>query len=240
MPGEAMSLEYRDGDTSLKGSYYLPEAATGPLPVVLVVPAWDGLVQEVHDKAQRLAADGYLALAVDVYGDGLTLDDMSQLEAVIGPFMADRKLLIRRMQAAVDAALTIPGVDAGRVGAMGYCFGGLCVLDLARAGGETVRGVVSFHGALLAPDPHPGLPVRASVLALHGNDDPLVPPEQVAGFMKEMDAHGADWQLVSYGGVMHAFTRPDANLPEAGAVYDADADRRSWRAMLDFFEEVLA
>ena len=234
------SLAYQDDGLRCVGHYYSPADTGGPLPVVLVTPAWDGVVQEVHDKARRLAEAGYVAMVVDVYGEGTTLSDMSEMDAVVGPLMTDRRVLIQRMQAAVAAAKTIPGVDTSRIGAMGYCFGGLCVLDLARGGGDDVKAVVTFHGALMAPDPAPGNPVSARVLVLHGEDDPMVPPEQVSAFKAEMNAQGVDWQLVAYSGTVHAFTRPDANLPEIGAVYNEVADRRSWQAMLNFFEETLS
>ena len=173
------------------------------------------------------------------YCDDKTLAGMSQLGAAIEPFMGDRRRLVKRMQAAVAAAKTIPGADAQRVAAMGYCFGGLCVLDLARGGGDDVKAVVAFHGALLPPGPPIENDINASVLLLHGNDDPMVPPEQVEAFKQEMTSKGVDWQLVAYGNTVHAFTRPDANSPEIGAVYNASADRRSWQAMLNFLEEVL-
>lgn len=232
-------LDYRDGTTTCKGIYFTPADASGSLPVVLVCHAWDGLVQEVKDKARKLASEGYIAFAIDAYGNGKTLDDMSQLEAEIAPFMANRQLLLDRMQAALDAAKTIPGSDSTRIGGMGYCLGGLCILDLARGGGDDLAAAVSFHGALLPNDLASPGPIRSSVLVLHGNDDPLVPPEQVTAFIAEMNTREADWQLVSYGNTVHAFTRPGANMPEAGAVYSENADRRSWQAMLNFFAEIL-
>ena len=240
MSTTATPIDYPAQDGTLcKGVYYTPHNASTALPIVLICHAWDGLLQEVHDKAQKLAAHGYIAFAIDVYGNGKTETDFAQLEATLGPFMADRALLLSRMQAAIDAAKSIPGADVSRMGAMGYCFGGTAVLDLARAGGDDPKGVVSFHGGLQGNDlDHPGS-MRASVLVLHGEDDPLVPPEQVADFKAEMNARQADWQLVSYSDTMHAFTRPEANNPDFGAVYNARTDRRSWQAMLNFFAEVL-
>ena len=231
-------LEYRDGETFCRGFYVRPENAAGPLPLVLVCPAWDGLVDEVRTKAEKLAADGYIAFAVDVLGDGKTLHNLADLEPALAPFMTDRAMLLRRLLAAVDAAQTIPGADLQRLAVIGYCFGGLCALDLARSADPRVKAAVSFHGGLagndLATDP-----VSAHVLVLHGNDDPLVPAEQVSAFQQEMTERQADWQLLSYGHTMHAFTRPGTNLPDAGAVYNPVADRRSWQAMLGLFEEVL-
>ena len=234
----ATELSYPDGDTQCKGVVFTPDNASGPLPVVLVTHAWDGLVQEVRDKAEKLASAGYIAFAIDVYGNGTTLRNMTELDPIIGPLMADRSLLLKRMQAAVDAAKTIPGADVNRIAAIGYCFGGLCVLDLARGGGDDVKAAVLFHGSLLPNGLEPN-PIKAKILALHGNDDPLVPPEQVIAFYQEMKQANADWQLVAYGNTVHAFTRPEANDREMGAVYSEVADRRSWREMLNFFEDEL-
>jgi dienelactone hydrolase len=233
------SFDYHDGDTLCRGEVFRPQDAAGPLPVVLVCHAWDGLVDEVRDKARRLAAEGYIAFAIDVHGNGRTWTDFSELDSALGPWLSDRPRLRRRLLAALEAAPAIAGADPARIGAIGYCFGGLCALDLARFGGAAVQAAVSFHG-LLTPAPE-DVPERisTSVLVLHGEDDPLVPPEQVADFKAEMNAAGADWQLVSYGRTMHAFTRPGANMPEHGALYSAAADRRSWQAMTAFLAETL-
>ena len=131
-----------------------------------------------------------------------------------------------------------PGVDPDRIAIMGYCFGGLCALDLARSGAD-IRGAISFHGLLL-PNGLDPRPIKARVLALHGYADPMVPPEQVVAFGKEMSDAGVDWQLHAYGGVLHAFTVPEANDPGFGTVYNAGAERRSWRALVDFLEEIFA
>lgn len=240
MTSTATPLDYPadDGATLCKGVYYTPDDGAGPLPVVLVTHAWDGLVQEVHDKAARLAGEGYIAFAIDLYGEGKTESDSSKLMETIGPYLEDRALLLSRMQAALAAAKNIPGGDPARIGAIGYCFGGAAALDLAR-GDPGARAVVSFHGMLTGNGLDQRDPITAHVLVLHGEDDPLVPPEQVAQFKAEMKARRADWQLVAYGDTMHGFTRPGANNPDFGAVYNATSDARSWRAMLDFFAETL-
>jgi len=235
---EKTALDYFDGDTPCKGTFYTPENSAGALPVVLVCPAWDGLVQEVYDKAERLAREGYIAFVIDVLGEGKAMSDIAELEATMGPFIKDRAMLLRRLNAALDAAITIPGADTARIGVIGYCFGGLCALDLARSGNPAIRAVVSFHGALIANDLGDDA-ISAHILVLHGNDDPLVPPQQVSEFQQEMTRRQADWQLVSYGNTVHAFTRPGANMPEAGALYNASTDRRSWQAMRNFLAEVL-
>lgn len=236
----ATNLDYFDGTTRCKGEYFSPENATGPLPVVLVCHAWDGLIDEVRDKATKLAESGYIAFAIDVYGEGKTFSNMAtQLDEALGPFMSDRAMLLGRMQAALKASRKIPGGDSERIAAMGYCFGGMCVLDLARAGGAQLKATVSFHGALGPNGLDTPAQIDSKILCLHGYDDPMIPPEQVNAFMTEMTQKKADWQFMSYSNTVHAFTRPDANLPEVGAVYNPLTDLRSWQAMLSFFEEVL-
>lgn len=233
------TLEYAAGDVQCRGEYFTPAEATGALPLVLVCHAWDGLNDEVRDKATKLAEAGFIAFAIDVYGDGKTYTDMADLMPTLTPFMENRGMLLERMEGAVAAAKTIPGADLSRMGAMGYCFGGTAVLDMARAGGEDIKGVVSFHGGLEGNPLDNPKTLSAKILVLHGEDDPLVPPDQVAAFKAEMTEKKADWQLHAYSHTMHAFTRPEANDPGFGAVYSPAADRRSWQAMLNFFAEVL-
>src|SRR5690606_24908061 len=149
---------------------------------------------------------GYAAFAIDLYGEGRTGTSPEENAALMQPLVQDRALLAQRMNNALTALAGQPQVDRNRIGAMGYCFGGLCVLDLARSGAD-VRGVVSLHGAL-KPSGLPAAPIRAKVLVLHGHDDPLVPLEEVIAFQNEMTAAKVDWQLHAYGGTMHAFTNP--------------------------------
>lgn len=231
-------LTYQDGEQRCIGEYYQPPGHPAKAPVVLVVHAWDGLGDEVRDKASRLAAQGYIAFAIDVHGDGILHTDFSKVQEVLTPFMVNRPMLLDRLLAALAAAKTIPNADADRIGVMGYCFGGTCALDLARSGGADIKAAVSFHGGL-AGNGMAATVITAPVLVLHGHDDPLVPPQVVAEFQQEMTARKADWQLVSYGHTVHGFTRPDANIPDMGVVYSPLADKRSWRSMLQFFEEVL-
>ncbi|MFK7977480.1 MAG: dienelactone hydrolase family protein [Halioglobus sp.] len=232
-------LEYAAGDITCRGEYFMPSDASGPLPVVLVVHAWDGLNDEVRGKASRLAQEaGYIAFAVDMHGNGKVYEDMADLMPALTPFLEDRGMLTARITAAVEAAKSIPNADTSRLGAMGYCFGGMTVLDLARADAGDIRGVVSFHGGLEANTLDNPKTLSAKVLVLHGEDDPMVPPELVASFKQEMSSKQADWQLHSYGHTVHAFTRPAANDPAFGAVYNEAADRRSWQAMRNFFSEL--
>lgn len=239
MTSTATTLEYTAGDTLCNGVYFVPEKANGPLPVVMVVHAWDGLNQEVRDKATKLAEAGYIAFAVDVHGGGKTISDIAELLPTLTPYLEDRSLLLQRMQGALAAAKTIPDADPSRIGAMGYCFGGMAVLDLARAGGDELKAVVTFHAGLEGNTLNNPQTLSAKILVLHGEDDPMVPPEAVAAFKQEMTAKKVDWQLHSYSQTVHAFTRPDANDPAFGTVYNRSADRRSWQAMLNFFTELI-
>ena len=179
-----------------------------------------------------------MGFALDLYGNGVRGSSPEENQALMQPLLDDRELLQRRMQRALDQLRSQKDVG-GKLGAIGFCFGGLCVLDLARTGAE-LEGVVSFHGLLGAPENTAGNTMRAKALVLHGWRDPLAPPDQVLELAREMEALGADWQLHAYGTALHAFTNPSANDPQAGLQYDAQADRRSWDAMQLFLNEVFA
>jgi len=232
-------IEYTHGGVRLEGLLVADDERAGPLPGVLVAHAWGGRGELEAEAARRLAGQGYAGFALDLFGKGVRGRSREENAALIAPFLDDRPLLAARMLAAVGTLRNQPGVDAGRIAAIGYCFGGLCVLDLARSGAD-VRGVVSLHGLFGPPEPLPGKPITASVLALHGHDDPMVPVEAVEALERELTAARADWQIHVYGGCMHAFTNPRANDPGFGTVYDATGDRRSWAATTAFLAEVLA
>lgn len=230
-------IEYREESTALEGFFCYDDARPGPLPAVLISHAWNGRDEFVERKARRLAWDGYAALAIDMYGKGKRGETTEQCQKLMTPLVQDRKLLLRRISAGLETLRAQPQVDTRRVAGMGFCFGGLCVLDLARSGAD-VRGVASVHG-LLKPSGLAAKKVRAKVLMLHGYDDPMAPPEDVIAVAKEFTDAGADWQLHAFGNTMHAFTNPHANDRANGMVYDASADRRAWHALKQFFEEVL-
>jgi len=181
---------------------------------------------------------GYTAMAVDMYGEGKVGADISENEALMTPLISNRDNLKQRIQSALEIGRSLEGVDSSKVAAIGYCFGGLVVLDLARAGAD-VKGVVSFHG-LLTPSSIADDGIKSKILVLHGERDPMVPLEMVDNFQKEMTAVNADWQLHSYGGTYHSFTNLEANDPSLGTQYNLDADKRSWRAMLNFFDEIFS
>jgi dienelactone hydrolase len=233
------TVAYMDGDVVLEAFFAFDDTLLGRRPAVLINHAWGGRDEFVAEKAKKLAQLGYVGFAVDMYGKGILGAGPEQNAKLMQPFMEDRAMLQKRVQAGLTAVRLMPWVDDSKCAAIGYCFGGLCVLDLARAGAD-VKGVVSFHGLLAAPDNIRSNAFKAKVLALHGHDDPMVPPEQVQAFAQEMTTAGADWQLHVYGNTMHAFTNPDANDPGFGTVYQSDADRRSWQAMENFLAEIFS
>jgi len=208
-----------------------------PRPGVIIAHDWSGCNQFAQNKAIQLAKMGYVGFALDLYGLGQTGSTKEEKMALMDPLVHDRRLLQSRLLAAFDALIKIPEVDNHRIAAIGYCFGGLCVLDLARSG-AAVKGVVSFHGLLGRPKELDSHDISAKILVLHGYDDPMVKSEQVIAFCDEMTASGVDWQVQMYGHTMHAFTNPEAHDPAFGTVYDAASDRRSWLAMTNFLHEI--
>jgi len=236
---QTRQVEYRDGDTVLEAHVAWDDAVSGLRPGVLVSHAWAGRSEFEDRKAERLAELGYVGFALDLYGKGVLGRDNDENARLMKPFLDDRRVLQRRMKLALEQIRGQKEVDANRVAAIGFCFGGLCVLDLARTGAD-VRGVVSFHGLLGAPGNTEGKRMTAKALVLHGWKDPMAPPEQVLAFAEEMAALGADWQLHAYGNALHAFTNPQANAPDHGLLYDAASDRRSWDSMWLFLNEVFA
>lgn len=230
-------IDYQDGDTQLEG--YLAYNETGvPLPAVLVAHDWSGRREFACKAAERVAAMGYAGFALDMYGKGIfgRDGDTEGNAALMNPYASDRLLLRRRIAAALHTVRALSQVDAARIAAMGYCFGGMCVLELARSGAD-VAGVISIHG-ILAPGGAANEPINAKVLCLHGHDDPMVPPDQVLAFEQEMTEAGVDWQMHVYGGTKHAFTNPAANNPDFGTVYKEVAEKRAYQSVANFFGEL--
>jgi dienelactone hydrolase len=232
------AFTYTDGDTVCQGYVALP-AGPGPHPAVLVAHNWAGQGAADNEAADRLAAAGYAGIAIDVYGKGRRGEPLADNGHLMGPWMADRAALRTRLLAAVTAAAGHPAVDAGRMAIMGYCFGGLCALDVARSGDARIRGAVSFHGVYAPPGIGPQGAISAKVLVLHGWDDPLCPPDATVALAQELTAAGADWQIHAYGHACHAFTAKGAANRAGGVHYDEKADRRSWQALLNFLAETL-
>jgi len=234
------TVEYRQGNTVLEGYVAYDDAVAGKRPGVMVIHEWTGLGNYVRKRAVQLAHLGYVAFAADIYGKGVRPKTPEDAGREAGKFLADRKLLKLRALAGLKELLKQPQVDPTKIAAIGYCFGGTTVLELARSGAD-LRGVVSFHGRLSAANSVDEKKIRAKVLVLHGADDPHVPSQQVAAFQEEMRHGGVDWQMVSYGGAVHSFTNPDSGLdPSKGAAYNEKADRRSWEAMKSFFTEIFS
>jgi len=232
-------VEYRHGDVVLEGYLAYDAALHGKRPGILVAHEWYGPNQYVRRRAEQLARLGYVAFALDMYGKGVRAKDAKEAAALAGIYKGDRKLMRARAAAGLDVLRNRPEVDTARLAAIGYCFGGTTVLELARSGADLVA-VVSFHGGLDTPTPGDARNIKGKVLALHGGDDPFVPVKQVEAFQEEMRKGGVDWQFVSYGGAVHSFTNPEAGSDNSkGAAYNERADRRSWQAMKDFFAESL-
>jgi len=237
---ETGSVEYRQGNTRLVRYLAFPKDVKGPLPGILVVHEWMGLNDYAKHRADQLAELGYIAFAADIYGDGKIAANREEAGKLAGSYKNDRPLLRARVAAGLATLKAQPGVAGDKIAAIGYCFGGTTVLELARSGAD-IAGVVSFHGGLDTPTPQDAKNIRAKVLALHGADDPYVPADQVAAFENEMRQAGVDWQLIVYGGAVHGFTNPANGTDNSkGAAYNALADARSWVAMQQFFNELFA
>lgn len=232
--------DYSDGGDTFEGYVAYDDSSSEKRPCVLVSHAWGGQSDFEREKAEKLAELGYVGFAIDVYGKGKRGTSMDENAKLMQPFMDDRKLLLKRLQIALDAAKKLPGVEPGKVAAIGFCFGGLCVLDLARSVAEGVVGVVSFHGLFAPPEIGEQKKIKSKVLILHGYDDPMATPDNMVGIAKEMSEAGADWQIHAYGNTVHAFTNPAAAMPENGILYNEAAEKRSFKAMENFLAEIFA
>lgn len=219
------------------GTVFTP-AGTGPAPGVLVAHESPGITQHTLDAAERLAGLGFVALTVDYQGGGVPLTDRDEMMRRYAWFMADPSHIRVRLQTAMQTLLEQPRVDPGRMAAVGYCYGGTAVLELAR-GGADLKAVVGFHSGLQTARPQDAAAIKAKVLVQIGADDPVIPAEQRIAFEQEMTAAGIDWRMVVYGKTGHSFTNPEIDaygLP--GFSYQPDSDGRSWAAMKDLFSEV--
>lgn len=235
---KTQTIEYREGDTVCEGHLAYDDAKSGKRPGILVAHEWGGCGEYMHNRCKMLAEMGYVAFALDVFGKGVRAATFPDCEKISKPYYEDRQLTRRRAKAGLDVLAKQPNVDASKIAAIGYCFGGIVVLELARSGAD-VRGSVAFHGQLSTPNPADAKNIKGKVLICHGAIDPVVPPAEVAAFEKEMEDAKIDWQLIAYGGAVHTFT--NWNLPTTGmpAAYNEKADKRSWKAMQDFFAETI-
>lgn len=207
-----------------------------PKPAVLIFPSWAGRDSFVCDTAERLANQGYVGVAIDLYGDARVGTSKDENASLMNPLVSDRRALASRLKAALDAVASVPQVDSRRIAVIGYCFGGLCALDCAR-NNFPICGAVSLHGALPAAEHHSTEAIVPPILVLHGFQDPLVPMNDFTVFTQEMRSRQANWECDIYGGAMHSFTNPSANDEDFGTVYDKQSSDRSWARTLDFLLE---
>jgi len=231
------NLSYIHADTELEAFVAYPDDLTGSAPAVLIGHDWTGRNDFACDKAKKMAELGYIGFALDIFGKGVLGASVEEKSALIAPFMNNRQFLRARIHAALVSLESIPQVDSDRIAAMGFCFGGLCVLDLARSGAD-ICGVISFHGLLHPPESLPNNAIKAKVLALHGHEDPMVPPDVVAAFTEEMTQAGVDWQIHVYGNTQHAFTNPEAHDTKLGTIYNPIAEQRSWQTLQNMLNEL--
>ena len=233
-------IEYKQGDVTLEGYLAYDDTMRGIRPGVLVVHEWWGINDYIKRRTEQLAQLGYIAFAADIYGKGNRAKTTQEAMALAGKFRSgnDRALLRARVNAGLEELKNKPLADPKRIAAIGYCFGGTTVLELARSGTD-IAGVVCFHGGLETPNPDDAKNIKAKVVVLTGADDPMVKPDQVAAFEDVMDKASVDWYMVSYGHAVHGFTNPENGTDNArGVAYNEKADKRSWQAMKGFFEEI--
>lgn len=233
------TVVYHDGDATLEGFVaYDPATLDGQTPGVLVVHQWMGLTDYEKGRCRQLAELGLVAFALDIYGQGVRPTNPREAGQLAGQYKSDRDRFRHRLNLGLEQLRSRDNVDADRIAAIGYCFGGTGVLELARSG-AAVAGVVSFHGGLDSPRPADAKNIAAKVLVLHGADDPFVPKSDIDAFIAELNSAKVDWQMDAYSGAVHAFTQPMAgNDNSKGAAYNERADRRSWQAMQLFFQEI--
>ena len=231
-------VDYKQGDTELLGLIAWNDQSTGKRPGIVVVHEWWGHNEHARNQAKRLAEAGYVAFALDMYGKGKVATHPKDAEAFMIEATRDPAVLIARFNAALEELKRNQHVDASRIGAIGYCFGGGVVLGMARSGAD-LDAVASFHGMLATKTPAAKGAVKARVLVQTGADDPMIPKEQVDAFRSEMTAAGAKFEVISYPGAKHSFTNPAADkVGMDGLAYNAEADKRSWAALLKMLKEV--
>lgn len=234
-------VDYKHGEVELQGFHAFDDAVEGKRPGVLIIHQWTGLSENEKMRARLLAKLGYNVFAADIYGVGIR-PQPPESGKYAGKYKGDRELYRARILAGLEVLKSDERTDTDRLAAIGYCFGGTGVLELARAG-VSLNGVISYHGGLAAAE---GMEaekgkIPAKVLCFHGAVDPYVPPEEVAAFQEEMEQAEADWHLVAFGGAVHAFTQKGADDdPSKGAAYDAKADQRSWAHTQLFFQEIFS
>jgi len=229
-------VPYKDGKQDCIGFMAWDESYADPKPCVIVSHAWGGRDSFAEDKAIQMAAMGYVGFALDNYGDHALPESVEDKMAHMGPLKEDRKALLKRLKAGIKAAKALPEVDETHMAMMGFCFGGLCTLDMARSGAD-LKAAISFHGLLDAPD-LPKKKIKSKVLVAHGWDDPMAPPAHVKAIGEELTAAKCDWQLHAYGNTTHAFMVPGADSGDGTLKHNADSERRAWTATLELLHDV--
>ncbi len=233
------TIDYEHDGVALEAEIAWDDTHDEPRPGVLVCHNWAGRGPNDGRNAWRLAELGYVGFALDLYGKGVLGKTREENAANMQPLLNNREMLQARLLRAHEVMCAEDVTDADRTAVIGFCFGGLCALDMARSNAP-IKAAVSFHGLFVPADNIPSPKINAGVLLLHGWDDPMATPDDVLAVTRELSGAGADWQLHAYGGTQHAFTTPGANDPAHGTVFNEKADRRSWQAMSNFLAEVLA
>ncbi len=242
---QTKSVTYQDGDVQLVGFVAWDDTKASldgarKAPGILIVHQWLGLTDYEKSRAQQLASLGYVAFALDIYGEGNKPESVQTAGAVAGKFKADRDLFRRRLNLGLEQLKSLNAVNSTKVAAIGYCFGGTGAIELARSGAD-IRGLVSFHGGLDSPNPDDGKNIQAKILVCHGADDPFMTADDIDAFKSELNEADVDWQMIYYSNAVHSFTQPMAgNDNSRGAAYNELADNRSWEAMRVFFDEIFA
>ncbi|MGE5431327.1 MAG: dienelactone hydrolase family protein [Syntrophomonadaceae bacterium] len=232
------TVDYESDGVKLQGYLAYDDAQKGKRPAVLIVHEWWGLNDYPKKRAEQIAKLGYVAFAADIYGKGVVAKTPDEAGKLASQFRNDRTLARKRVTAALEVLKKYDFVDAGKIAAIGYCFGGMVALELARSGAD-IKGVVGFHTSLDTPRPDDAKNIKGKILICTGANDKSVPPDMRLQFQKEMDNAGIDWQMNIYSGAVHAFTNPNSgNNPSTNLAYNANADRRSWEAMKLFFQEI--
>lgn len=233
------SVDYGTGEQKFEGYFVTPSKVSKSTPAILMIHNWMGLSEETKSQAKRFAELGYIVFAADIYGKGVRPSDAKAAGELATKYKTDRKLYRERLNLALSRLKEEKFVNASKIAAVGYCFGGTGVIELARSGAE-IAGAVSFHGGLDSPTPQDGKNIKAKILAHHGAIDPYVPAKEVAAFEDELQNAHVDYQLIKYSGTVHSFTDKGAGDDiTKGAAYNASSDRRSFRATQDFLREIL-
>lgn len=238
---ETRIIEYKCEDLVMEGFLAIGDTVLEKQPLVLIVHDWSGQREFVQDKAKYFAKQGFIAFAVDLYGKGKRGSDTDKSinQKLLNELLQHRGVIVTRMQAALNYALGLPTVDKDRIMAIGFCMGGMSVLDFARSG-AAINGVVSIHGILGQPEPASATPIKAKVLVLQGHDDPLATPQQIIDFESEMTKRSVDWQVHVFGNTMHSFTNPKAADQSAGLLFSSLANARTWDLVRNFTAELFS